>query len=142
MGKGKNVPKIALSRTDKKQVRSIEAPLPANPSWRFSTVDQAGPFAWPKGKEEEQYILQKLHEFDSMQWGEIEGKQNHSIAVSRLSKEAQDRLSAINQDDVEEVFSFRLQGEHRVFGIRVRGVVKLLWWDPEHKVCPSNLKHT
>jgi hypothetical protein len=77
-----------------------------------------------------------------MHWHEIEGKQHHSIGIESLSKEATDRLAEIKQDDIAEIFSFRLQGAHRVFGIRDRSVVKLLWWDPEHGVCPSLKKNT
>lgn len=77
-----------------------------------------------------------------MSWAEIQGKQHHAIPVESLSKPAKDRLSEIGQDDIDEVFSFRLTGATRVFGIRDRGNVKLLWYDPDHQVCLSKLKHT
>ncbi|WP_455284435.1 hypothetical protein [Cupriavidus necator] len=87
-------------------------------------------------------ILQKLHNFDSMAWADIEGEDHHAIEVGRLSKDARKRLEEIKQDDVAEVFSFHFSGKRRIFGIRDRNAVKLLWWDPEHAVCPSKLRNT
>ncbi|MGR8935065.1 MAG: hypothetical protein ACU837_11845 [Gammaproteobacteria bacterium] len=112
------------------------------PSWRFSTVDKNGPFAWPTGKPEELEIVGKLHSFDSMTWSDIEGADHHSISISKLSKEAQKRLQEIKQDDIDEFFSFRMQGKPRIICIRDRNIAKLLWFDPNHQVCPSTKKHT
>jgi len=77
-----------------------------------------------------------------MRWQEIEGADHHAIGVDRLSKEAQNRLAEIRQDDLDEVFSFHFSGKPRIIGIREMNVIKLLWWDPEHQVCPSIKKHT
>lgn len=139
---GKHVPKKATNRAEKKVVR-IQENVPVNkPSWRFSTVDLSGPFAWPKGSNTEMEILEKLHQFDSMRWSEIEGSDHHAISIGSLSKEATKRLSEISLDDVDEVFSFHFSGRPRIIGIRELGVVKLLWWDPNHQVCPSTKKGT
>ena len=107
------------------------------PSWRFSCADAGGPFAWPRGDQKEIDILDKLRHFDSMKWSEIQSHQNHAIAIEHLSSEAKRRLQDINLDDIDELFSFRLCSATRVFCIRVQGVAKLLWYDPDHLVCPS-----
>lgn len=138
----KKVPHAATSRSNQKAVRIPDAHSPDRPAWRFSTVDLAGPFAWPKGDGKELQILDKLHNFDSMSWAEIEGDDHHAIPIGSLSKEASKRLAEINQDDIEEIFSFHFSGKPRIIGIRDRNVVKLLWWDPDHQVCPSHKKHT
>lgn len=142
MAKQKKVPDQATSRPTGKAVRIQESVKRANPTWRFSTVDCQGPFAWPKNTATELEILQKLHDFDSQLWSEIEGPNHHAIKLSSLSKPALRRLEEIKQDDIEEVFSFRLTGACRVFGIRDNGSVKLLWFDPDHGVCPAPKKHT
>lgn len=142
MVKGKKVPQAAINRADTKNVRFQETTVSDRPSWRFSTVDLAGPFSWPKGKDQELKILEKLHHFDSMKWHEIEGDDHHLIGLEALSKEAVKRLTEIHQDDVDEVFSFHFSGRPRIIGIRDRGIVKLLWWDPNHQVCPSKKKGT
>ena len=116
--------------------------MPENPSWQFSTVDRNGPFAWPEGQNEEKEILGTLRQIDGMAWSEVEGGNHHSISIADLSKEAQQRLRDISQDDVDELFSFRITGKKRVFSIRHNNIAKLLWWDPRHQVCPSKKKHT
>ncbi|QIN62469.1 hypothetical protein SBC1_24840 [Caballeronia sp. SBC1] len=140
--KGKAVPGKAVQREDEKRVRAPEQSLSRTPSWRFSTVDLNGPFAWPKSEQGELDILQKLHGFDSMAWPEIEGPDHHAIDVGKLSGEARKRLEQIGQDDISEVFSFHFSGKSRIIGIRDGSAVKLLWWDAEHQVCPSPKKHT
>lgn len=140
--KAKRVPAAATSGGNQKSVRVNESVNSPSPFWRFSTVDCGGPFPWPKNHAMELEIVQKLHMFDSMQWHEIEGSHSHAIPLESLSKDAKRRLSEIGQDDVDVVFSFRITGPARVFGIRDRGNVKLLWYDPDHGVCPSKLKHT
>jgi hypothetical protein len=74
-----------------------------------------------------------------MTWGEIlvgSKKQNHSIAVHKLSSAAQKRLAALKLL-LEEVVSLRLSGRERIFGCLENGVLTLLWWDPLHQVCES-----
>lgn len=143
MGKGrKRVPQNAQARPQSKEVRVDPHTRPAHPSWRFSTIDRAGPFAWPENDPVELQILRKLHSFDSMEWSSIEGSDHHSIEVSKLSREAVARLQDLCQDDIDAVFSFHFSGRRRIIGIRDVSTVKLLWWDPEHGVCPSAKKHT
>lgn len=108
----------------------------------FYRVDKGGPFSWPAGTNTELDIVKKLHSLDSMEWAKIEGKQHHSISIDRLSKVARERLQQIKQDDIDEIFSFHLQGKPRVFCIRDRHIAKLLWYDPEHQVCPAKKKNT
>ncbi len=140
--KRKHLPAEATRRPDTKQPRIRAVETGGTPSWRFSTVDQSGPFRWPCGEETEREIVNRLRQFDSMKWPEIEGQDHHSISTDKLSKSAQSRLVEIGQDDVSEVFSFHFSGKPRIIGIRDRDVVKLLWWDQDHQVCPSPKKHT
>ena len=90
-------------------------------------------------------IFPKLKEFEKLTWREIEdfkhGEKNktnsHSIEVSKLCKEAQNRLKNLNMDDVDEIYSLRLEGKLRIFGLRELNCLKILWIDREHEVCPS-----
>lgn len=139
----KKVPNCATSRPDKKQVKIIDQPTDNKPLWRFSTVDKYGPFPWPKGSPVELHIVEKLHDFDSMYWEEIKGKQHHTLSPSSLSREAIERLKEIELDDeIEHLFSFHLQGRQRIIAINHANVAKLLWYDPDHGVAPSTKKHT
>jgi hypothetical protein len=43
----------------------------------------------------------------------------------------------------DEVTSLHLSGTERVVGVlEPRGVMHILWWDPDHGVCPSQKKNT
>lgn len=95
-------------------------------------------------------LFPKLKEFEKLTWDEIEQQQygkegkkkNHPIAKISLTKEAQKRLKELKQDDVDEVYSLRLEGDMRIFGIREDNCLKILWVDTEHEVCESHKKHT
>lgn len=137
------MPSSATRRPEQKQVRNPEQEQPGKPVWRFHTVDLDGPFSWPKGTQDELSVVARLHQFDCMSWGEIEGGSHHILSPSSLSREAIMRLEQIEKDDlVDKLFSFRMQGRSRFIAIRDRNIANLLWYDPEHGVAPSNLKHT
>lgn len=95
-------------------------------------------------------LFPKLKEFEKLTWKEIESQthgpqnksKNHPINISQLNKEAQDRLKELKQDDVDELYSLRLEGQLRIFGIRELNCLKILWIDIKHEICPSHKKHT
>jgi len=111
-------------------------------SWHVCIVDMGGPFGWTKAKSEIQGILRKLGGFETQTWADIKGPNNHAIPKNEICKDAQKRLIEINQDDIDKLFSFHLSGKKRVWGIQDRSFFKVLWWDPDHKICPSFKKHT
>lgn len=49
---------------------------------------------------------------------------------------------SIGLDDQDALVSLGLTGRERIWGFIANGVMNLLWWDPNHEVCPSLLKHT
>lgn len=146
----KQIPAMASSRpSGMKQPRATYSPEDANqmsPVWSIKLFDVHG--QWGREKVANAHLwddlFAKLRHFESMTWGDIlkEKQNHHSIAVGSLAKEARQRLAAMRQDDVDEIFRLRLTGKQRVWGIRDRHVLKLLWWDPEHEICPSVLKNT
>lgn len=139
MKKPKEKEKISRSKTPKSE------PLPniseRHPSWQIALLQMVNPWGWhilEKTKVAE--IQTKLAEFEKKPWSEILGKnhkQNHKIKVIDLHNEAQKRLTDIGQDDIDKVVSLRLSGKERVYGILDGEVLRLLWWDPGHEICPS-----
>jgi hypothetical protein len=65
---------------------------------------------------------------------------NHWISVSRLPQEAKNRLVAIKLDDVDQLFSLRLSGTRRLWGLREDSTFFVVWWDPHHRVYPVEKK--
>lgn len=118
-------------------------PFDGHPSWRFRRLEFDGPWSWRKMTLSDfNRVLEKLSNFETMNWADILGARNHSIPVESLCKRAQDRLQEIRLDDVDEVLSLAITGQERVIGWRIDGVVFLLWWDPKHEVCPSTKGNT
>jgi hypothetical protein len=106
-------------------------------------MDFGGPFGWSRF--DTALLLEidgKLASFETMTWQAIKQAESHSIAVDAIAKEARDRLAEIRQEDIDEIFSLRVSGKQRIWGILDRNRLKILWWDPEHKVCPSHKKNT
>lgn len=113
-------------------------------SWHIKLLDKSGLWHWNNIQNDTLWkaILEKLANFETMTWEEIIRGGSHPIKVSDLCSNAQKRLREIKQDDIEELFSLRLEGKPRIWGIRNQGILKILWWDPNHEVCPSEKKHT
>ena len=128
----------------KKPVAEPEDFNKRTPVWRFSIMDFDGPFGCHTlNADKVRTVHKRLSSFESMTWNEI-GRSNdsHFISVKSIGKDAQNRLAEIEQDDAEQLYSLRITGKERVWGIRDRHIFKLLWWDPEHEVYPVEKKNT
>lgn len=91
-------------------------------------------------------IYPKLKIYEALNWHELERElygqhtrktKHHAVQVDKLAPEAIERLKKLKLDDLEELYSLRLTGKIRVWGIRKFGFLQLLWFDFEHAVCPS-----
>ena len=111
--------------------------------WSVDQIDFEGRWGW--GKIEIKFfietILKKLKHYETMAWSEVEGSNSHFIPVNQIDKFAKDRLRNRHLF-VEQLFSLRITGKKRVWGYREKKIFYLLWWDPEHQVCPSYKRHT
>lgn len=113
------------------------------PSWNFSKCD-FGHQKWSlKNSDIFTDIIPKLISFEQRKWGEIvsDKKHNHWIDCSVLSKEARDRLNELNLY-YDSLFSLRLNGTLRLFGYIENGIFYIIWYDPDHEICPAHKKHT
>lgn len=87
-------------------------------------------------------VLKKMGEMEHLSEAELGAQGSHFVPVAHLKKEAQERLSELMLDDLDEVYSLRLGGQPRVISIRREGIMCILWWDPSHEVCPSKKRNT
>ena len=137
--KAAQTPKSANPRIE----ASPESTNSLTPVWSIASFDHEGIWGvelcrkcddlWGK-------IFSKLRNYETMTWNQIQQnkKRDHSVPVHSMISKAQTRLEELKLDDEEELFRFRLDGESRVWGIREGRVFKILWWDPNHEICPSN----
>lgn len=116
------------------------------PAWQLGQIDFAGPWGWSGLTKE--ILLNEVHEklrhFESMTWAEIQaasggrrsGNNSHEVAIDDLCEEARKRLVELQQADVDSLFSLRLSGKARIWGIKSGRILRVLWFDPKHEVCP------
>nr|DAL87925.1 MAG TPA: hypothetical protein [Caudoviricetes sp.] len=118
--------------------------LDKHPVWRFFKSDDNHDKWGLKKFNFNDQILDYLESVEGMTWKQIKidgKKQNHFVDISKFCREAQKRFSDLCLD-VDELFSLRINGKKRLWGILENGVFSIVWFDPEHEVCPSHKKHT
>lgn len=71
--------------------------------------------------------------------GRTHGTNSHHVEVYKLTDEAQKRAVELGIDE-DELFSLRIDGTHRVWGILQDGILDVIWFDRDHSVCPSQLR--
>lgn len=112
--------------------------------WTTYTCDFEGPFGWSHVDLKELHldIIPKLQNFETQTWSELEtqsGGHHHFSKVSDFSEAARKRLDEIvehKEGIYAELFSLRLQGSVRIWGVKERAKLQILWYDPDHQVYP------
>lgn len=136
------------TRPDRKskipRVGGAAEPRDGFPVWRFRFIDWDG--GWPPtgiGNRDPRPIATKLSSFETMTWEQIKTQGSHYIDPSKIIKPARERLIVLKKEDwFDNLFSLRLQGRERLWGFLRDSVFFMLWWDPNHEICPSQKKHT
>lgn len=119
-----------------------------SPRWSFRILELEGPYGWERASANDlKAVAARLGHFEAMKWGELvtqPGNPNHLVSVDDLGREARREFERIfhPQDQVDELMSLRLDARKRVWGRLDHDTpaLQLLWWDPEHQVCPSMKK--
>lgn len=143
----KKKPVAVVSPLDKKQPRTSSDPPSFRGgviSWRFNAADRNGPFSWDALTDGAEFmsVIKTLSDIETMSEANQQQRGCHFIPLYKLSKEAQDRLAEIQLEDLDELYSIRLTGRGRVFCVHRPQYMRVLWFDPDHRVCPAKLKHT
>ena len=133
---------------------SVESPhSDHHPLWRLQLLDQEydGDWSWQKiDGPTTLKIVNLLTAMERLTWLQVRslmtggrdrrGALHKSIPVGHLCTPAQQRLSELGLDDLDEMFRFRLGNMERLWGVIVNEgplVFYPVWWDPDHKICPS-----
>lgn len=151
--KDKKFVKTKSDITGNKVPKNIEDPdsyLKKTPVWVFKRCDREHE-KWSLNKCDNFYedILDKLISFESMTWSEImsaaggrtSGTNSHFELISEMVKEAQRRAMELKLD-VDQLFSLRLEGKKRLYGIIDNGKFYIVWYTSDHDIYLSNKKHT
>ena len=145
MGKSKKV--VQKERVEGKKLPiAIENPnsyYGKAPIWSFRNLDN-GYKKWGFIHVENlnDVVISKLKNYEGMTWAEImnasggrsHGNNSHFENVSALIPEAQQRWNELKLDEYDNIFSLRLTGEKRLYGILENGVFRIVWFDPKHEI--------
>ncbi|MGH9069353.1 MAG: hypothetical protein ACRD0J_17955 [Acidimicrobiales bacterium] len=87
--------------------------------------------------------MEKLGYYEGSTIDELAGPRGlKRIPVDHLGATAKRRLGELDLDDYDSLWELHLTGKQRLWAVRDGPVLALLWWDPNHQVCPSHKKHT
>lgn len=148
---GKPNKRTNASKTSKSGKRTSQTENPnsfykKNPVWRFRRNDKTHD-VWSIRTccDFNEQVMDKLHSFEGQTWGEIINSNgvdtHHYVYTSNLIKKAQERLHDLKVFD-DQLFSLRLNGKTRLYGILENGIYSIIWFDPEHEIYPSSKSHT
>jgi hypothetical protein len=140
-------PKAGAAPTGLKQPKIVEDPLSyknLKACWRVRSVRLSSPYGWHElALAELVEVQQKLAMFESMTWNEIfvvAKNRNHPIPVSDLRCPEARKWMAKNMPDQETLWTLRLSGAERVWGVLSGGAYQVVFWDPQHLIYPSAKK--
>jgi hypothetical protein len=127
-----------------KTPRSVELPNDElRPEFKVCKMDMDGKWGWstfdPRHLKE---FLSRLLDCQKLTWQELRQNGSHCVQTSQIVSDARKRLQVLQLDDWEELYSLRLAGKPRIWGLKEVGIFWILWWDPNHEICPSQKKHT
>lgn len=129
-----------------KSPKNIEDPdsyYRKSPVWSFRLLDNNYmKWGFVHTKDINLTIISKLQEYEGMTWGEVikatggrsHGNNNHFENVSDLIPEARQRWKDLKLEEYDRVFSLRLTGEQRLYGILDNGTFKIIWFDQKHEI--------
>lgn len=108
------------------------------PEFKACKMDMDGKWGWSGFSSYHlREFLNKLFDCQKLTWQDLYYNGSHRILVSQIVPEARKRLQNLLLDEWEELYSLRLAGKQRVWGLKEGRIFWLLWWDPEHEICPS-----
>lgn len=147
----KQIPERRGRRQRKQATKSAAPPEAINGKkfcWSAAEVDHEykGDWEWKLSAKDIADLLKLLEDLSELTWQQVKDMRtgskrrlrplHHDQPISSICRSAQQRLTEL-QVDVESVFRLRHGNMIRVWGYLVGPVFKILWYDRDHKVCPS-----
>lgn len=119
--------------------------------FRFDCLDLEDDCPWPMFKMDEKKhrdVLLKLADFEKTTVKELRSPSYRAFTIYDdfslcPNAEAVKRLGDKYETGATDAIArFRLSGQERLYGFLIDNEFHLVWWDPEHKIWPSEKKHT
>ena len=112
--------------------------------FRLSWMDHDGDFSWAGlSTDDVRLVAQRCKSWETLRAGEFIGQTGTKpIPFVNMSPVAQKRAAEIELDVFDGLWELRLGGKQRIWGLLDGHVFYIVWWDPDHQVCPSTKKHT
>ena len=118
-----------------------------SPQWSFSLCDmQHESWGISHNTAYLANMLARFKEWERVTWGDVlmptagrkSNTQSHPIPVGKLDKRAAKRLTELNLDSHDILYSLAITGKQRVWGIMIEetGIFQLLWYDAHHEIYP------
>lgn len=118
-------------------------------TWCITKADREDSWSWgePRDWQQDEWdevIHPPLQHFAALTWQEVDQfssetghKMHHGHEITDLREEAQNRWQALDLDQYDSVFRFRLGGTRRVWGFVVQAHFHAVWWDRYHNIYPT-----
>lgn len=141
-------------RTNRPKVAATSNPevLDEKPQFCFQYVDKwaKGAYGYSFGQNDAETVLDFLADRSRETWRTIlshrdsNGQKHHSHHVSDMPNGSRRDYERLDLDKFcgGELFRFRLGSTRRLWGFRADHMFHVVWWDPDHKVYPSEPKNT
>ena len=111
-------------------------------AWRIGRIQLADPFGWHELDLSGILAIQnKLASFEGMTFGEVflEGnKRNHEIPVDSIPNKIARQWIIKNLPGQTSLWTLRLTGAQRIWGILGDGAYQIVFWDPQHHIYPTS----
>jgi len=137
-GKNHKKPKFGITPEGKKEAVSAPADsfLDRKASWRLNRLQLVDPYGWHELDDAGvRYVQSKLAEFERRTWSEIFVKDkhwNHPVPVTGLKCSQAREWMRRNMPDQTQLWTLRLSGAERIWGVFAEGTYLVIFWDPNH----------
>jgi hypothetical protein len=142
----KKQPRIEEHPEGRKQARSVfeASVMDRKAAWRINRLQMVDPYGFHTlSSAEACYIQTKLAEFERKTWNEIftiEKHWNHALSVSQFKCPKARKWMRENMPDQNELWTLRLSGAERIWGVFSEGVYLVVFWDPKHLIWETDKK--
>jgi hypothetical protein len=115
-------------------------------AWRVSRMQLVGPYGWHEldasGIEK---VKTRLASLERSTWNDIfvrDARNNHEIPVNTLKCATAKKWMAENMPDQPSLWTIRVTGKERIWGILSESAYQIVFWDPEHLIWEVAKKNT